>query len=172
LADGEGFIRSLLSTTSLGAILKESEQQFIVAHRNKKEHRSYLETQVPQTKSFITVCLSMLYMVIWQLCVYGLTVCHDMYSLLLCILPILRKDLYYPGLQSPEKEMAWSENVSIKDIKLVRQAFGGTLNDVMLVVLTRCMKRYLENEAQRKDDYVCFFIPVSLRQPNDWRYLI
>jgi dTDP-D-glucose 4,6-dehydratase len=88
------------------------------------------------------------------------------------MLPNFRKDLYYQGLQSHEKEMAWSEDVSIKDIKLVRQVFGGTLNDVMLAVVTRCMKSYLETEAQRKDDYVSFVIPVSLRQPNDWRYVI
>lgn len=85
------------------------------------------------------------------------------------MLPVTRNDLIYNGLQSHEKEMAWSEDVSIKDIKTIREAFGGTLNDVMLTVVTRCIKSYLESIGQRKDNYVNFIIPISLRQPNDWR---
>lgn len=64
----------------------------------------------------------------------------------------MRKDLYYEGLQSYKKEMAWSDNTSLKDIKIIRTAFGGTVNDVMLTVATRCIKSYLEDIGQRHDN--------------------
>lgn len=59
--------------------------------------------------------------------------------------------------------------ILIKDIKIVKEVFGGTLNDIMVSVITRSMKNYLESIGKRNDDYFHLIIPVSLRQPNDWR---
>jgi diacylglycerol O-acyltransferase len=71
---------------------------------------------------------------------------HDTYCFILGMLPfITRNDLTYKGLQSYAKEMSWSADVSLKDIKIVRDAFRGTLNDVMLSVVTRCVESYLES---------------------------
>ncbi|KAI8091397.1 wax ester synthase-like acyl-CoA acyltransferase domain-containing protein [Gilbertella persicaria] len=174
LADGEGFIRSLLSTTSLGSTLKKLEEQSIVNHkRNNKNTKSFLPRHIQQLlPSFVIQLLSLLWVSIWQIYLLCLAVSHDLYSSLISVIPfVTRKDLYYEGLQSHEKEMAWSEDISIKDIKLVRQAFGGTLNDVMLAVITRCVKHYLEEVVgKRQDEYIKFIIPVSLRQPSDWRF--
>lgn len=90
--------------------------------------------------------------------------------LLAASIPLLsRRDLYYNGLQSHDKEMAWSDDVDMKDIKVVRDAFGGTLNDVMLAVVTRCIKSYLDDLNIRRDNYVQLIIPISLREPSDWR---
>jgi diacylglycerol O-acyltransferase len=172
LAAAEGFIHSLLSTTSLDSTLKKLEEQSVVSHRSKNS--ASLENNVPQQlwskfPSFIAIIISFLWLVIHRVCLFGIVLCHDVYSSLLCVLPVMRKDLYYKGLQSYKKEMAWSDNVSIKDIKTVRTAFGGNLNDVMLTVVTRCIKSYLEDIDQRYDNYVSFIIPVSLREPSDWR---
>ncbi|KAI8372482.1 hypothetical protein BD560DRAFT_434364 [Blakeslea trispora] len=147
LADGEGFIRALLSTTSLGSTLKKLEEQSVIDHKQHSKNTIKPAHVIPKhiknlLPDFIVEAISFIYV-----------------------------DLYYKGLQSHEKEMAWSNDVSIKDIKLVRQAFGGTLNDVMLAAITRCIKHYLEGVVgKRQDDYINFLIPVSLRQPDDWRF--
>ncbi|KAK4512364.1 uncharacterized protein ATC70_003062 [Mucor velutinosus] len=177
LADGEGFIRSLLSTTSLGATLKKLEEQSIVSHRRKKEKTSITKNDTNKPESIwqklpanISAVLSFIWLILYQIYVYSVVTIHDLYCIMLCMLPVTRKDLYYRGLQSHEKEMAWSDDVSIKDIKIVREAFGGTLNDVMLVVITRCLKSYLESIGKRDDNYISFIIPVSLRKPSDWSF--
>lgn len=178
MADGEGFIRSLLSTTSLGTTLKKLEEQSIVSHRRRKEalnEKKANDTSNPnepiwqKIQVYISNLMSLFWLILYQIYVYGVVIVHDLYCVLLCLLPVTRKDLYYKGLQSHEKEMAWSEDVSIKDIKIVREAFGGTLNDVMLLVITRCLKNYLESIGKRNDNYISFIIPMSLREPSDWR---
>ncbi|KAI8646519.1 wax ester synthase-like acyl-CoA acyltransferase domain-containing protein [Parasitella parasitica] len=182
LADGEGFIRSLLSTTSLGSTLKKLEEQSVVSHRRKKDiiaadkkRSSDTDTDRPKSSlqkafAYISAMVNLLWLVLYQIYVYSVVTIHDLYCVLLCILPVTRKDLYYKGLQSHDKEMAWSKDVSIKDIKFVREAFGGTLNDVMLLVITRCLKGYLESIGKRSDNYISFIIPVSLREPSDWSF--
>lgn len=177
MADGEGFIRSLLSTTSLGTTLKKLEEQSIVPHRRKKDIKKDTkdDTNKPESiwqklPTYISNLLNLFWLILYQVYVYSVVTVHDLYCVLLCMLPfVARKDLYYKGLQSHEKEMAWSDDVSIKDIKIVREAFGGTLNDVMLLVITRCLKSYLESIGKRNDNYISFLIPVSLREPSDWR---
>ncbi|KAI8341601.1 hypothetical protein EDC96DRAFT_522569 [Choanephora cucurbitarum] len=177
LADGEGFIRALLSTTSLGATLKKIEEQSIVDHKQHNKNTNKPASVIPKhiqdlLPSFVIQAFSFICVVVWHIYCFSLVISHDVYSSFISISPFgMRKDLYYKGLQSHEKEMAWSNDVSIKDIKLVRQAFGGTLNDVMLAVITRCVKHYLEGViGKRQDDYINLLIPVSLRQPNDWRF--
>ncbi|CEP12110.1 hypothetical protein [Parasitella parasitica] len=180
LADGEGFIRSLLSTTSLNATLKKLEEQSVVSHRRKKDIASTKKkdsslTDRPKSSchkafAYISVMMNLFWIVLYQIYVYSVVTIHDLYCVFLCVLPVTRKDLYYKGLQSHEKEMAWSDDVSIKDIKIVREAFGGTLNDVMLLVITRCLKSYLESIGKRNDNYISFIIPVSLREPSDWSF--
>lgn len=174
LADGEGFIRSLLSTTSLGDTLKKLEGQTIVQHRKKGHGRSTLENKIPKQllnkfPSFFITIMSALYLAAYNIYLFMIICCHDLYCCFLSIMPVSRKDLTYKGLQSHEKEMAWSGNVNIKDIKIVREALGGTLNDVMLTVVTRCIKNYLESIGKRHDNYVSFIIPISLREPTDFR---
>ncbi|KAI9472308.1 MAG: wax ester synthase-like acyl-CoA acyltransferase domain-containing protein [Benjaminiella poitrasii] len=178
IADGEGFIRSLLSTTSLEDTMKKLEKQSVIAHRTKPHHNSQastvLENKIPKHllqkfPSFIITALAFLYIIFWQIYVYSIAAYHDLYEALLCVIPVMRKDLYYKGLQSHEKEMAWSDDITLSDIKIIRQAFGGTLNDVMLTVVTRCVKGYLESIGKRRDNYISFLVPISLRQPSDWR---
>jgi hypothetical protein len=178
LADGEGFIRSLLSTTSLGDTLKKLEEQSIISHRRKKDikkkdfkdNTNMSESVWQKLPIYTSNLLDLFWLILYQIYVYSVVTIHDLYCILLCMFPfVTRKDLYYKGLQSHEKEMAWSDDVSIKDIKIVREAFGGTLNDVMLLVITRCLKGYLESIGKRNDNYISFIIPVSLREPSDWR---
>lgn len=149
----------MLSTTSLADTLKELEKKGYQQHQRK-----------PQQDENKGSWIMGLYQFFWTIYLIACILMHDLYSLLLCCIPFYHhKDFYYQGLQSYEKEMAWSKDVSMNDIKVIRQAFGGTLNDVMLTVLARSMKSYLDNLGRRQDDYIQLLIPISLREPNDWR---
>lgn len=162
LSDGEGFVRSLLSTTSLADTLEELEKKGYQQH--KRNHRPQQEKN---KYSFFWLHLCHF---LWNIYFVTTILLHDLYSFILCCIPYYHhRDFYYQGLQSYDKEMAWSKGVNMKEIKLVRQAFGGTLNDVMLTVLTRAIKAYLDNLGRRQDDYIQLLIPISLREPNDWR---
>ncbi|KAI7901614.1 wax ester synthase-like acyl-CoA acyltransferase domain-containing protein [Cokeromyces recurvatus] len=177
ISDGEGLVRGILSTTSLKDTMKNMEkQQAVISHRTKspKNQVLNLENKVPKKlletfPSFIITILSFFYMLFWKIYIYYITICHDLYESFLTMIPVMRKDFYYKGLQSTKKEMAWSDDIKLSDIKIIRQAFGGTLNDVMLTVVTRCIKNYLESIGKRRDNYITLLIPISLRKPSDWR---
>lgn len=121
--------------------------------------------------NYVTALILSVWYFVSQAHLLWITLYHDLYSIILSVLPVSRKDFIYPELQSHEKEMAWSDDILLQDINSVRKVFGGTLNDVMLSVVTRCVKNYLESIGDRHDNYVSFIIPVSLRKPNDWRYV-
>ncbi|KAG2236460.1 wax ester synthase-like acyl-CoA acyltransferase domain-containing protein [Thamnidium elegans] len=169
LSDGQGFIRSLLSTTSLDASLKKLEQQGPPHHNKHKRNTIGLPKQIwGMFPNYITALILWVWYFVSQAHLLWITLYHDFYSMILCILPMCRKDFIYNELQSHEKEMAWSDDIRLQDINTVRKVFGGTLNDVMLAVVTRSVKNYLESVGDRHDNYVSFIIPVSLRKPNDW----
>lgn len=69
-------------------------------------------------------------------------------------------------LAGPRK-VAWSE-ISIAEVKAIRQAWGGTLNDVVLTVLTLALRRYAALHRLRlKGRLVRIMVPVSLRRPEE-----
>ncbi len=65
-----------------------------------------------------------------------------------------------------ERKFCWAE-FDFADLKAVREAVGGTVNDIVLAVLTRALARYVklhgESVVNRLVRIVC---PVSLRQEN------
>lgn len=150
------------------------EKQSLVSHRKRKSRNEFQEA-IPKhlwkkLPSWGVTLLDLFCTVLWNLYIFIIAASHDLYMLLAASIPLLsRRDLYYNGLQSHDKEMAWSDDVDMKDIKVVRDAFGGTLNDVMLAVVTRCIKSYLDDLNIRRDNYVQLIIPISLREPSDWR---
>ncbi|KAG2202893.1 hypothetical protein INT47_008925 [Mucor saturninus] len=165
MSDGQGFIRSILSTTSIEATLQRLEQQSLRQDKPKQ----FVPRYSNKWPYFDMKIFSFVWMVISHIYVCWMTWIHDLWVLLLCMVPLRRNDLMYEGLQSFEKEMSWSEDILMNDIRLVRKIFGGTLNDVMVAVITRCIKDYLEKNGRRRDNYIRLVIPVSLRQPNDWK---
>lgn len=80
LADGEGFICSLLSTISLGSTLKKLEEQSAVSHRSKKHRDTVsLASKVPQQlwskfPSFVATIMSFLWLVIHTVCLYSIVI--------------------------------------------------------------------------------------------------
>jgi diacylglycerol O-acyltransferase len=62
------------------------------------------------------------------------------------------------------RQVAWTE-ISIPEVKAVREACGGTLNDVVLTVVTTAVRRYSElHGAKLKHHLLRLMVPVNLRR--------
>lgn len=65
---------------------------------------------------------------------------------------------------SGERRLAWSE-FSFAEARAIRAALNGTVNDVVLTVLSGAVSRYVENCGQEiAGRNIRFMVPVSLRQ--------
>lgn len=73
-------------------------------------------------------------------------------------------NLPFNGPCSGERELAWSE-FSFAEARTVRNVLGGTVNDVVLTVLSESVARYAKYHGQDiKGKNVRYMVPVSLRQ--------
>lgn len=65
---------------------------------------------------------------------------------------------------SGERKFCWAE-FSMSDVQTVRESVGGTINDIILAVLTRALARYVKLHGQSAvNRFVRIVCPVSLRQ--------
>jgi len=72
--------------------------------------------------------------------------------------------LPFNGPCSGERRLAWTE-FSFAEARIIRNVLGGTVNDVVLTVLSESVARYVKVHKQSiKDKIVRFMVPVSLRQ--------
>ena len=72
--------------------------------------------------------------------------------------------LPFNGKCSGERRLAWSE-FSFKDARTIRTVLGGSVNDVVLTVLSEAVARYTRIHGQTiENQIVRFMVPVSLRQ--------
>ncbi|KAJ3192617.1 hypothetical protein HK101_006230 [Irineochytrium annulatum] len=68
-----------------------------------------------------------------------------------------------------QKQVGWSSTVLLDDVKIVKNALGVTVNDVLTSSLATAIERFLSKRGGVKDpNGFWFFIPTSLRQPDDW----
>lgn len=66
-----------------------------------------------------------------------------------------------------ERRVAWSE-VSIPEVCAIRQACGGTLNDVVLTTVTGAVRRYAElHGSPVKNRLLRLMVPVNIRRNGD-----
>ena len=74
--------------------------------------------------------------------------------------------LPFNGKCSGERRLAWSE-FSFADARIIKNVLGGTVNDVVLTLLSETVSRYTKLHGQEiKDKIVRFMVPVSLRQKD------
>lgn len=65
---------------------------------------------------------------------------------------------------SGERRLAWSE-YAFADARRIKNVLGGTVNDVVLTILSEAVSRYVEfHEMSTEGKIVRFMVPVSLRQ--------
>jgi diacylglycerol O-acyltransferase / wax synthase len=72
--------------------------------------------------------------------------------------------LPFNGECSGERRLAWSE-ISYSEARAIRTALNGTVNDVVLTVLSEAVARYVRHHKETVEGkFVRFMVPVSLRQ--------
>jgi WS/DGAT/MGAT family acyltransferase len=68
------------------------------------------------------------------------------------------------GALNGQKCMAWSAPIPLRDIALVRQRWGGRVNDVMLTAVTGALGRYLRARGETRPKLTArLVVPVNLR---------
>jgi WS/DGAT/MGAT family acyltransferase len=58
-------------------------------------------------------------------------------------------------------------SVSLDDIKIVKNALGGTVNDVVLALCAGALRRYLDERHERPDAPLVAMVPVSVRTDEE-----
>jgi len=68
------------------------------------------------------------------------------------------------GKLGGEKRVAWSRAVPLAEVRLAKEAVGGTVSDVLIATVTGALRRYLENRgAHLRRLSLRAVVPVSLR---------
>jgi diacylglycerol O-acyltransferase / wax synthase len=70
------------------------------------------------------------------------------------------------GPLGPHRRWGWARG-RLSDVKLVRQAFGGTVNDVVLAAITHGFRELLESRGEPVDRVLRTLVPVSVRRPGE-----
>ena len=73
-------------------------------------------------------------------------------------------DTVLNGELGETKRAAWSDGVPLEDIKSIRRRLGGTVNDVVVTVITGALRRYLQAHGEPVDSIsLRAAVPVNLR---------
>ncbi|KAJ3103867.1 hypothetical protein HDU97_009786 [Phlyctochytrium planicorne] len=179
IADGQGFVRNLLSyVASLDPTKDRSSLQY-TAGRNmvtppatptqptKAEEAAQKPLKPVKSKpaakspvEMLTGLMTAIFLSIHFTLVYILNFLHFITS---------HKRSFTRASRTANKQVGWSSNVSLDDVKLIKNTFGVTVNDVLTGTLAAAIEGYLSDRGGVKDpDGFWFFIPTSLRHPDDW----
>jgi diacylglycerol O-acyltransferase len=76
-------------------------------------------------------------------------------------------DTVLSGKLGTSKCAAWSKEMPLEDIKIIRRRLGGTVNDVLLTAVTGALRRYLQDQGEPVDAInLRAAVPVNLRTPG------
>jgi len=71
------------------------------------------------------------------------------------------------GVATERREIAWTRQ-SFADFRAIRQAFGGSVNDVVLTILTEGAARYLAHHGYNdRGEELCIGCPVNVRHRDE-----
>jgi WS/DGAT/MGAT family acyltransferase len=71
------------------------------------------------------------------------------------------------GPIGPHRRWAWART-TLSDVKAIRKSLGGTVNDVVLAVITRGFRDLLQSRGENVEDRVVrTLVPVSVRTPGE-----
>ena len=72
------------------------------------------------------------------------------------------------GAIGPHRRWSWAQ-VRLSDVKLVRETLGGTVNDVVLTLITNGFRELLESRGEQvaEDQVVRTMVPVSVRRRGE-----
>ena len=76
-------------------------------------------------------------------------------------------DMALRGELSVRKRAAWSTGMPLDDVKTIRQALGGTVNDVLLSIVAGALRRYLWDHGEPVENLsMRVTVPVNMREPG------
>jgi diacylglycerol O-acyltransferase len=76
-------------------------------------------------------------------------------------------DTVLKGELGVAKRAAWSDDIPLEEITIIRCSVGGTVNDVLLTLVAGALRRYLQDHGERVDRLsIRVAIPVNLRRPG------
>jgi diacylglycerol O-acyltransferase len=76
-------------------------------------------------------------------------------------------DMVLRGELGVSKRAAWSTAMPLDDVKTIRQALGGTVNDVLLNIVAGALRRYLQDHDEQADGLsLRVTVPVNMREPG------
>lgn len=70
------------------------------------------------------------------------------------------------GPLGPHRRWDWARG-RLADVQLVRRAFGGTVNDVVLAAITQGFRELLQSRGEPLDRSLRTLVPVSVRRPGE-----
>ena len=80
--------------------------------------------------------------------------------------PLTAPRTSFNGAITAHRKVAYSI-ASLSDVKAIKNAFGTTVNDVVLAVVGGGLRRYLERTNQLPDKSLIATVPISVRPPED-----
>ena len=79
--------------------------------------------------------------------------------------PLTAPRTSFNGAITPHRKVAYSI-ASLSDVKAIKNAFGTTVNDVVLAIVGGGMRRYLERKGELPDKSLISTVPISVRPPE------
>src|SRR5207237_6470334 len=79
--------------------------------------------------------------------------------------PLTAPRTSFNGAITPHRKVAYSI-ASLSDVKAIKNAFGTTVNDVVLAVVGGGLRRYLQRTSQVPDKSLIATVPISVRPPE------
>ncbi|HUY86513.1 MAG TPA: wax ester/triacylglycerol synthase family O-acyltransferase [Acidimicrobiales bacterium] len=70
------------------------------------------------------------------------------------------------GTISAHRRISFTD-ISLDEVKLVKNTFGGTVNDVVLAVCSGALKAYLEDRGEMPEESLVAAIPISVRTEDE-----
>jgi diacylglycerol O-acyltransferase len=70
------------------------------------------------------------------------------------------------GTISPHRRVAFTD-VSLDDVKMVKNVFGGTVNDVVLAIAAGALRGYLDDKGEHLEESLVAAIPISVRTESE-----
>jgi diacylglycerol O-acyltransferase len=67
---------------------------------------------------------------------------------------------------TPHRKFAFTE-VALDDVKKVKNALGGTVNDVVLAMCAGALRRYLDDQGETPDGPLVAMVPISVRTQDE-----
>jgi diacylglycerol O-acyltransferase len=82
------------------------------------------------------------------------------------------KKTIFRGPTGVKKRAAWSDPISLEEVKAIGKAMDCTINDVVITAVTGALRRYLEKRGQPTEglDFRAI-LPVNLRPPDELEQL-